>query len=174
MLLGAQTIEGSVGARDRMAQRHPRLRQDDDQCTRAAPPSGCTSFRRREGRRDGSWTSRPGCRGRTTSSIGRRGGQLVVETARQVLDYTGGTLVMPMTVLVEQYRREVSTGLAQHAIPVRHHQRHPRDTRSAPVELGSRPGVPGRRSPPSVRSRSIRDDHAGSTAGGRHPDRCRL
>ncbi|MEU5784931.1 AAA family ATPase [Micromonospora lupini] len=46
--------------------------------------------------------------------------QLVVETARRLLDYTGGTLVMPMTVLVEQYWREISTGLAQHAIPVRH------------------------------------------------------
>ena len=46
--------------------------------------------------------------------------QLVVETARSVLEYTGGTLVMPMTVLVEQYWREISTGLAQHAIPVRH------------------------------------------------------
>ncbi|GAP49675.1 hypothetical protein [Streptomyces azureus] len=45
---------------------------------------------------------------------------LVVETARRVLDYTGGTLVMPMTVLVEQYWREISTGLAQHDIPVRH------------------------------------------------------
>jgi hypothetical protein len=45
---------------------------------------------------------------------------LVVETARRVLDYTGGTLVMPMTVLVEQYWREISTGLADHDIPVRH------------------------------------------------------
>jgi hypothetical protein len=45
---------------------------------------------------------------------------LVVETARRVLDYTGGTVVMPMTVLVEQYWREISTGLAEHAIPVRH------------------------------------------------------
>jgi hypothetical protein len=46
--------------------------------------------------------------------------QLVVETARRVLDYTGGTLVMPMTVLVEQYWREISAGLAHHAIPLRH------------------------------------------------------
>jgi AAA domain len=46
--------------------------------------------------------------------------QLVVDTARRVLDYTGGTLVMPMTVLVEQYWREISTGLAEYAIPVRH------------------------------------------------------
>jgi hypothetical protein len=45
---------------------------------------------------------------------------LVVETARHVLNYTGGTLVIPMTVLVEEYWREISAGLAQHAIPVRH------------------------------------------------------
>jgi hypothetical protein len=45
---------------------------------------------------------------------------LVVETARRVLDYTGGTLVMPMTVLVRQYWQEISTGLAAHGIPVRH------------------------------------------------------
>ncbi|MEV4701704.1 AAA family ATPase [Actinoplanes sp. NPDC049316] len=45
---------------------------------------------------------------------------LVVDTARRVLDYTGGTLVMPMTVLVERYWREISAGLAQHAITVRH------------------------------------------------------
>ncbi|GAA3209237.1 ATP-binding protein [Dactylosporangium siamense] len=45
---------------------------------------------------------------------------LVVETARRVLEYTGGTLVIPMTVLVEQYWREISAGLDQHAIPVRH------------------------------------------------------
>jgi hypothetical protein len=44
---------------------------------------------------------------------------LVVETAHRVLDFAGGTLVMPMTVLVKQYWREISTGLAQHAIPVR-------------------------------------------------------
>ncbi|WP_205474839.1 AAA family ATPase [Nocardioides sp. SYSU D00038] len=45
---------------------------------------------------------------------------LVVETARRILDYTGGTLVMPMTVLVEQYWREISAGLAEYAIPLRH------------------------------------------------------
>ena len=46
--------------------------------------------------------------------------QLVVESARRILDFTGGTLVMPMTVLVEQYWREISAGLAHHAVPVRH------------------------------------------------------
>ena len=45
---------------------------------------------------------------------------LVVETARRVLEYTGGTLVMPMTVLIEPYWREISTGLAAYGIPVRH------------------------------------------------------
>ncbi|MBC3987845.1 AAA family ATPase [Streptomyces sp. AC563] len=45
---------------------------------------------------------------------------LVVETARRVLEYAGGTLVVPMTVLVEPYWREISAGLAQYAIPVRH------------------------------------------------------
>ncbi|RII92077.1 AAA family ATPase [Clavibacter californiensis] len=45
---------------------------------------------------------------------------LVVETAHRVLEYTGGTLVMPMTVLVEAYWREISAGLAAHGIPIRH------------------------------------------------------
>jgi len=45
---------------------------------------------------------------------------LVVETARQVLAYVGGILVMPQTVLVERYWREISGGLAGHGIPVRH------------------------------------------------------
>lgn len=45
---------------------------------------------------------------------------LVVETAQRVLGFTGGVLVMPMTVLVEQYWREIRQGLAAHGIPVRH------------------------------------------------------
>lgn len=45
---------------------------------------------------------------------------LVVETAHRILNYTGGTLVMPMTVLVELYWREISNGLAAYGIPVRH------------------------------------------------------
>ena len=45
---------------------------------------------------------------------------LVVETAHRILDFVGGTLVMPMTVLIEEYWREISRGFAQHAIPVRH------------------------------------------------------
>jgi len=45
---------------------------------------------------------------------------LVVETARRLLEYTGGTLVMPMTVLVEHYWREISDGLDSYGIPLRH------------------------------------------------------
>lgn len=45
---------------------------------------------------------------------------LVVETARRLLDYTGGVLVLPMTVLVEEYWKEMSAGLADFGIPVRH------------------------------------------------------
>lgn len=45
---------------------------------------------------------------------------LVVESARHILGYAGGTLILPMTVLVERYWREISEGFAGHAIPVRH------------------------------------------------------
>ncbi len=68
---------------------------------------------------------------------------LVVETARRVLDYTGGTLVMPMTVLVEQYWREISTGLARHAIPVRHFVLHADlDTLRGRIEADAHLGSP--------------------------------
>jgi hypothetical protein len=45
---------------------------------------------------------------------------LVVETARRLIEYTGGTLIMPMTVLVEDYWREITSGLADYGIPIRH------------------------------------------------------
>ncbi|AMM19346.1 ATP-binding protein [Frondihabitans sp. PAMC 28766] len=45
---------------------------------------------------------------------------LVVETARRVLEFTGGALVMPMTVLVKGYWDEISAGLAAYGIEVRH------------------------------------------------------
>ena len=45
---------------------------------------------------------------------------LVVETARRVLEYTGGILVVPMTVLIEQYWREIHSGLKDYGIPVQH------------------------------------------------------
>lgn len=45
---------------------------------------------------------------------------LVVDTARRILDYTGGTLVVPMTVLIERYWREIRDGLDSHGIAVHH------------------------------------------------------
>ncbi|WP_239096695.1 ATP-binding protein [Streptomyces sp. SID11385] len=45
---------------------------------------------------------------------------LVVETARQVLGYAGGTLVVPQTVLSEEYWDEIETGFGAAGIPVRH------------------------------------------------------
>ncbi|SEG78141.1 AAA domain-containing protein [Nonomuraea solani] len=44
---------------------------------------------------------------------------LVVETAAQLLDYVGGVLVMPQTVLFEEYWREIRDGLESAGIPVR-------------------------------------------------------
>lgn len=45
---------------------------------------------------------------------------LVVETARRILDYTGGTLVMPMIVLDEQYWREIIAPQASPFTPSRY------------------------------------------------------
>lgn len=45
---------------------------------------------------------------------------LVVETAARVLDYVGGTLVVPQTVLVEGYWDEITAGLGARGIPVAH------------------------------------------------------
>lgn len=45
---------------------------------------------------------------------------LVVETARQLLDFVGGTLIIPMTVLTEQYWHEIKDGLHQYGIDVNH------------------------------------------------------
>ncbi|MBB4938148.1 hypothetical protein FHR32_002453 [Streptosporangium album] len=45
---------------------------------------------------------------------------LVVETASQLLDYVGGALVVPQTVLDEQYWAEIHAGLEKASIPVHH------------------------------------------------------
>ncbi|SFK47021.1 shikimate kinase [Streptosporangium canum] len=45
---------------------------------------------------------------------------LVVETIVQLLDYVGGVLVAPQTVLIEQYWKEIHTGLSKSGIPVHH------------------------------------------------------
>jgi hypothetical protein len=45
---------------------------------------------------------------------------LVRETATRVLRHVGGTLVAPQTILVEDYAREIFSGLAEDGVPVRH------------------------------------------------------
>lgn len=43
---------------------------------------------------------------------------LTIETARQVLDYVGGTLVIPQSVLQHDYWTELMDGFTKHDIPV--------------------------------------------------------
>ncbi|MFE3452628.1 ATP-binding protein [Nonomuraea sp. NPDC059194] len=45
---------------------------------------------------------------------------LVVQTAVQLLDYVGGVLVIPQTVLTEEYWTEIRTGLEKEDIPLLH------------------------------------------------------
>ncbi|KMS71790.1 ATP-binding protein [Streptomyces viridochromogenes] len=45
---------------------------------------------------------------------------LVVETGAQLLGHLGGALVVPQTVLVEQYWTEIRTGLEKYGIAVHH------------------------------------------------------
>ena len=45
---------------------------------------------------------------------------LVVKTARRVLDYAGGTVLKPITAVVEHCWPEICERLATHAIPLRH------------------------------------------------------
>ncbi|WP_406315540.1 AAA family ATPase [Streptomyces sp. NBC_00118] len=77
---------------------------------------------------------------------------LVVETARQVLDYVGGTLVVTQTVLVEQYWQEIHTGLTQAGIPVHHFLLHAdQDTLVERIETDTKPK--------SITARRWRLDH---------------
>lgn len=77
---------------------------------------------------------------------------LVVETARQVLDYVGGTLVVTQTVLTEQYWREIHTGLAKAGIPVHHFLLHTdHDTLVHRIETDTKPE--------SIEARQWRLDH---------------
>jgi hypothetical protein len=46
--------------------------------------------------------------------------RLVVEAAAQLLHYLGGVLVMPQTVLIEDYWKEIRAGLRDAGIPVHH------------------------------------------------------
>ncbi|MFD4015579.1 AAA family ATPase [Streptomyces sp. SH5] len=69
---------------------------------------------------------------------------LAVETARQVLDHVGGTLVVPQTVLVEAYWQEIRDGLAKAGVPVHHFLLHTdRDTLVERIETDTKPDSAG-------------------------------
>ncbi|MGW8984591.1 AAA family ATPase [Streptomyces parvus] len=71
---------------------------------------------------------------------------LVVETARQVLDHVGGTLVVTQTVLVEAYWQEIREGLAKAGIPAHHFLLHTdRDTLVERIETDPHPEGVGAR-----------------------------
>ncbi|MFD7747209.1 AAA family ATPase [Streptomyces sp. NPDC059698] len=71
---------------------------------------------------------------------------LVVETARQVLDHVGGTLVVTQTVLVEAYWREIHEGLTRAGVPVHHFLLHTdRDTLVERIETDIKPESAGAR-----------------------------
>jgi hypothetical protein len=60
---------------------------------------------------------------------------LVVETARRLIDFVGGTLVVPQTVLVQRYWSEIHVGLADAGITVHHFALHTdRDTLTRRIE----------------------------------------
>ncbi|KIF75795.1 ATP-binding protein [Streptomyces sp. 150FB] len=65
---------------------------------------------------------------------------LVVETASRILGFVGGTLVVPQTVLVRRYWREIDTGLWERGIPVHHFVLHTdRDTLTTRIHTDTKP-----------------------------------
>ncbi|WP_371582592.1 NUDIX domain-containing protein [Streptomyces sp. NBC_01314] len=69
--------------------------------------------------------------------------RLVVDTAAALLAELGGTLVVPMTLLRQEYRDEIFGGLASRRIPVRH-------LLLAPAETILRERIAGREIPPDL------------------------
>ncbi|MFH8342010.1 NUDIX domain-containing protein [Streptomyces sp. AM6-12] len=75
--------------------------------------------------------------------------RLVVDTAAAMLAELGGTLVVPMTLLRQEYRDEIFGGLAARRIPVRH-------VVLAPAETILRARIAGREVPPDLPDGEIR------------------
>lgn len=69
--------------------------------------------------------------------------RLVVDTAAAMLAELGGVLVVPMTLLRQEYRDEIFGGLASRRIPVRH-------VLLAPAETILRERIAGREIPPDL------------------------
>lgn len=64
--------------------------------------------------------------------------RLVVETAGQLLTYVGGTLIVPQTLLVQQYWEEIHDGLRQAGTAVHHFVLHSdRPTLTERIDGGS-------------------------------------
>ncbi|MEU7562549.1 NUDIX hydrolase [Streptomyces eurythermus] len=75
--------------------------------------------------------------------------RLVVDTAAAMLTELGGTLVVPMTLLRQEYRDEIFGGLAARRIPVHH-------LLLAPTETILRERIAGREIPPETPDGEIR------------------
>ncbi|MGP4046920.1 NUDIX domain-containing protein [Streptomyces sp. 2A115] len=75
--------------------------------------------------------------------------RLVVDTAAAMLAELGGVLVVPMTLLRQDYRDEIFGGLASRRIPVRH-------VLLAPAETILRERIAGREVPPDLPDGEIR------------------
>ncbi|GAB1334172.1 NUDIX hydrolase [Streptomyces sp. E-15] len=75
--------------------------------------------------------------------------RLVVDTAAAMLAELGGTLVVPMTLLRQEYRDEIFGGLAARRIPVHH-------LLLAPAETILRERIAGREVPPELPDGEIR------------------
>jgi 8-oxo-dGTP pyrophosphatase MutT (NUDIX family) len=82
--------------------------------------------------------------------------RLVIDTVAAMLAELGGTLVVPMTLLRQEYRDEIFGGLAARRITVRH-------ILLAPAETILRERIAGREVPPApdgeIRTRQWSDDH---------------
>nr|WP_237519713.1 NUDIX hydrolase [Streptomyces sp. HUCO-GS316] len=82
--------------------------------------------------------------------------RLVIDTVAAVLAELDGTLVVPMTLLRQEYRDEIFGGLAARRITVRH-------ILLAPAETILRERIAGREVPPTpdgeIRTRQWSDDH---------------
>ncbi|AYN42672.1 NUDIX domain-containing protein [Streptomyces dangxiongensis] len=75
--------------------------------------------------------------------------RLVVDTAAAMLAELGGTLVVPMTLLRQEYRDEIFGGLAARRIPVHH-------VLLAPAETILRERTAGRETPPDLPDGELR------------------
>ncbi|MEU2280889.1 NUDIX domain-containing protein [Streptomyces sp. NPDC013178] len=75
--------------------------------------------------------------------------RLVIDTAAALLGELGGTLVVPMTLLRQEYRDEIFGGLAARRIPVHH-------VLLAPAETILRERIAGREIPPDLPDGEIR------------------